>query len=543
MAPARFVLLALLACRLESVSAAPNIIIAILDDYGWSSVGWHAKGQPNEAEVVTPNLDQLAAEGVILDRYYTFKFCSPSRSSTLTGRNPIHVNVINDDIGDYNLSDPVSGFSGIPRNMSSIAEKLASAGYSTGMAGKWHVGLATPDHTPYGRGFQSSLAYLDGANDYWSYTNAGEGYCSQEARAFTDLWSDTAPAYGRNDSWACSQSNQAAGCVYIDELFTNFTVDAINAQDPSSPLFFYFAPHNAHTPLEVPDEYLNKFAFINDSARQSYAAKVNYMDMSVGRIVDALKARGMWNNTLFVAVADNGGWILNSGAEGGNNWPLRGGKQGNFEGGIRVNAVVSGGFLPASRYGQVEEGLVAVEDWYATFCALAGADPVDHKGAAAGLPPVTSINMWPLLSGQNATSPRDEIIIGSALPYPGTSSGATFVQGLLRSDGYKLLRDQVGQAVWTGPFYPNTTSNWTDIPVQCGDPLTNASSACLFNVFDDPYEYNNIAASHVDIVTAMAARLAELQATVFSPNRGVPTTLSCNVSERVYRGFMGPFLP
>jgi len=73
----------------------PHIVMLMVDDFGWANVGFHAKGQPNEGEVITPNMDQLAAEGIILDRHYAFRFCSPSRSSFLTGRNPIHVNVGN----------------------------------------------------------------------------------------------------------------------------------------------------------------------------------------------------------------------------------------------------------------------------------------------------------------------------------------------------------------------------------------------------------------------------------------------------------------
>lgn len=534
----------LLASATAAAAAPPHIVLAVLDDYGWSYAGFHAQSQPNAAEVVTPVLDSLAADGVILDRYYGFKFCSPSRSAFQTGRNPVYVNVINDDIGDYNLSEPDTGFSGIPRNMTGIAEKLASAGYQTVMTGKWHCGLATPTHTPHGRGYNKSLAYLDGANDYWTFTNSNEGYCSDEGRAFTDLWEDTAPAYGRNNSWACSQANQAKGCVYEDDLFTQFAVNAISSHDASTPLFLYYAPHSVHTPLEVPAAQLAKFSFINDTRRASYAAMVNNMDTNLGLVIEALRANAdMWANTLFVAVADNGGWIANNGDFGGNNFPLRGGKQGNFEGGIRLNALVSGGAIPPARRGAVESGLIAAEDWYATFCSLAGVNASDERAAAAGLPPVTSRDMWALLSGANTTSPRNELIIGSALPYPGLSSGTTFVQGLLRSDGFKLLRGQVGQAIWTGPFYPNASTNWPDIPVDCGDPVVNATGGCLFNVFDDPYEYVNLASQRPDVVAEMAARIAQIEPGVFSPNRGTPSTLACETSDKVYRGFMGPFLP
>ena len=114
-----------------------HIVHLMLDDWGYNNVGYHARTQDNAKEVVTPNIDALASAGVILDRFYAYRFCSPSRSSFLTGRNPIHVNTGNDALTLYNPKDQISGFSGIPRNMTAIAEKLASVGYNTVQAGKW----------------------------------------------------------------------------------------------------------------------------------------------------------------------------------------------------------------------------------------------------------------------------------------------------------------------------------------------------------------------------------------------------------------------
>lgn len=92
-----------------------------------------------------------------------------------------------------------------------------------------------------------------------------------------------------------------------------------------------------------------------------------YLDNDVGRVASALKSLGFWDNTLVIFHADNGGEIMGAGICGGNNWPLRGGKFSNWEGGIRVNGWVSGGVLPASRRGQREDGMVAGWDWYATY--------------------------------------------------------------------------------------------------------------------------------------------------------------------------------
>ena len=98
----------------------------------------------------------------------------------------------------------------------------------------------------------------------------------------------------------------------------------------------------------------------------------------------AIKAKGLWENMVVVFSTDNGGPIYNNGSAGANNYPLKGGKMNNWEGGIRGNGFISGGFLPASNRGVKYEGLVTVWDNYATFCMLAGVDPTDHRAALAG---------------------------------------------------------------------------------------------------------------------------------------------------------------
>ena len=207
------------------------------------------------------------------------------------------------------------------------------------------MGLATPDHTPKGRGFRHSLTYLDGANDY--FTSTTTGWCDTADPAngvpYTDLWASAGPALGRNNSWACSQTHQPASCVYEDTLFTNFTVAQILAHDAATPLFLYFAPHNVHEPLEAPQAQLDAFAFVYDTCaaaaggavglgknnscdaqlrdpahpgdgktikqccfRQYYSAMTNLVDQHIGQVVGALKAKGMWANTFLSLSSDNG---------------------------------------------------------------------------------------------------------------------------------------------------------------------------------------------------------------------------------------------
>jgi arylsulfatase A-like enzyme len=105
-------------------------------------------------------MDALVRDGVELDRAYAFKYCSPSRCALQSGRNPLQVNVLNYDGPEHNPRDPVGGWMGMARNFTGVATKLRGAGYSTHHVGKWDVGQATPDHTPRGRGYDSSLIFF-----------------------------------------------------------------------------------------------------------------------------------------------------------------------------------------------------------------------------------------------------------------------------------------------------------------------------------------------------------------------------------------------
>jgi arylsulfatase B len=526
----------------------PHIVIIIIDDWGWNNFGLHSKTQENKDEIQTPNLDSLANNGIILDRFYAFRFCSPSRSALLSGRNPIHVNILNSPLSVYNASDPISGAAGIPQNMTTISERLRDAKYFTAHTGKWHAGLFSKKVTPFGRGFNRTLGYLAGYNDY--YTQQTGDWCNDNL--YTDLYTvNNEPAYGLNNSQSCSQTNQSNKCIYEDDLFTDYALSAIDESVIlNKPLFLYYAPHACHQPLQVPNEYVTKFSFIcvNDTSvqcqyRLMYAALVNSIDDHIGRVISKLKENAMYDNTIILTLADNSGPIygepgftctLCDGAAGGNNYPLRGGKHSNFEGGVRVNAFMSGGLIPIERRGATVTGLISIEDMFTSLLSLANIDPFDHQGAAANLPKVDGLNLIDYIFGRNNTNPRTEIILGSGIG--GAADGDTMVQALIRQDGYKCIIASLNNAIWQGPFYPNSSTLWNNSNIDCGN------SGCLFNVFTDPSEYIDIAKQEPEILAEMLQRIQEIQKTVFSPQRGLPSPLACQVSRDKCRGFICPFI-
>lgn len=495
----------------------PHIIVIVADDYGWNNVGYHNKNMTAN-EIRTPTIDSLVREGIELDRHYVYQFCSPSRSAFLSGRNPIHVSVLN-DVDNYNPNDRISGYGGVPLNMTLIPSKLKQAGYATHFTGKWDIGAATMRHLPINRGFDTSLGYLQHANDYYTYKMANP--CGNHV----DLWEDNAPAYNLTNPSSCSWAHQD-GCVYEDDLFTDRVLDEVNSHDAAQPLFYYWAMHATHTPLQVPDAWLDEFAFVDDEDRRKYDAMVNHMDSSIARLIALLQNKGMWEDTVLVFFSDNGGPVHVHGT-GASNYPLRGGKMSNWEGGIRSNTFVSGGFVPKAMRGKKLDSVVAVEDWYTTFCALAGVSPVDDAAKKAHLPPVDGKNLWPMLSGRNATNPRTRHIIGQQV------GKTTNVQGIIIPP-YKLLTNNIQYAFWQGVYYPNAT-----LPPTVSQ---NCKTGCLYNIWQDPSETNNLAASHPDILSSMQAVLMEEKMTVFQPDRGtIDYSLVCRAVNARWNGFVGPF--
>ena len=568
--------ISLLATAAAAVVAAaappPHIVFFMADDLGRANVGFLRDDAP-ASEVRTPAIDALAADGLVLERMYAYMFCSPTRSSFLSGRLPLHVNTRNDDPSVWNATSGEGA--GIGTNMTGIAALLKRARYSTAAVGKWDAGMATAQHTPAGRGFDRSLIYFHHCNDYWTSTvsNATDGFCSGDS-ATVDLWRDGAPAKERAPGGAWED-------VYEEEIFkaeaSAIIGDFARGNDGSSSgnddgggggprrLFLYYASHLPHTPMQVEQRVLD--GFLNESAALSlpgmgYAAMAAALDAAVANVTAALRQHGMWNDTLFVFQSDNGGPIYagNFKATGdcpsatrpgmtgpggrepyrstcldfggaANNWPLRGGKESCWEGGVRVAAFVGGGALPAAQRGTRCAGLLHTADWLATFGAgLAGLDPTDARGAASGLPPIDSLDMWPMLSGANATSPRVEAALGGV---PGPRA--------LVTAQYKLLLGRagapgLGMDGWTGPHFPNASS----MNVSWPHAQTDCSGGCLFDLLADPTEHTDLARSMPEKVAELTARLEAAEATAWAPGRGTAQRKACDVAA-ANGGFYGPF--
>ena len=367
--------------------------------------------------------------------------------------------------------------------------------------------MATDLHSPTARGYDSWLGYWHHANDYWSF---GEGTCESTTETnelVRDLWrydsnasttdledsSDIGrPAMDLQNADFCSQLHQSDSnttCVYEEKILLDRVVDIILNHDVNDPLFLLWSSHLVHMPLQAPSDYVDKFKDVDDEQRRMMRAMTNYLDDAIGQMVTALQHKDMWNNTLIVGHADNGGEIMFEGICGGNNWPLRGGKFSNWQGGIKTVAFVSGGMVPPARRGTTLSGHVTAWDWYATYCDIAGVDVDDAKSSAAGLPDVDGIAQWPYLSGANLTSHRNQVLIGDTSATSFNGDGKTLVGGIIRGEMKLLIgasnKDyRVDQDVITGPLWPNKTSEFHPInPLLTTRRCTrDPKQSCLFNL-------------------------------------------------------------
>ena len=266
----------------------------MIDDWGWYNNGFHGN-----ALIKTPALDALVENGLQLERHYVYKFCSPTRRSFLSGRQPPHSGQGNSPRATVDL------------RMSTVADKLKAANYKTGMSGKWHAGHDLLRQTPKGRGFDASLGYFQGACDHYTQQD-GEDKCGPGGKS-TDLWDTDRPAVGRNGT-------------YGDFMYVQRAVDTIAAHDAAAgPLFYYLAMQCAHDPMQAPQQYLDVYntSGFPEGMQCEYAFS-SVINDGIANVTAALKANNMWDNTLMVVASDNGGPAF-SDQSAASNFPLRGG--------------------------------------------------------------------------------------------------------------------------------------------------------------------------------------------------------------------------
>lgn len=314
----------------------PNIIVILSDDHGYGDSSCYEG--PN---VNTPNIDRIAKQGIRFTQFYANSaVCSPSRASLMTGRYPDLVGV-----PGVIRTDPANSWGYFDPAAVTLPQVLGEAGYDTTIIGKWHLGLEDENH-PCRRGFGEFRGFLgDMMDDYYTHLRHGHNYMRHNR--------ETIDPQG-----------------HATDIFTEWAIETIRDRSAGDKPFFLYLAYNApHTPIQPPEEWLERVRKREpgiDEKRAKYVALVEHMDNGIGRVLDAVDQSGISSQTLIFYVSDNGGQI-NAGAC---NAPWRGAKQDMYEGGIRVPccAMWPGRIKP----GEVTDQVAMLMDLFPTACEAAG---------------------------------------------------------------------------------------------------------------------------------------------------------------------------
>ena len=332
----------LLATMVALAAAAPaprpNVVIFYADDMGIGDVGCY--GCP---DIATPNLDALAAAGVRFTNYYSAApVCSPSRAALMTGRYPQRAGV------PSNCSS-TPGAPGMPATQITIAEVAKSAGYATGLVGKWHLGFS-PETVPNAQGFDFFFGHHAGCIDYYSH-----------------MFYWQAPHH--HDLYRNREEVHEEGAYMTDVIQRE--AERFIDQHAKEPFLLYVAFNAPHYPLQAPEPLRKAYANLPEP-RRHYAPLVAGLDAAVGRIVGRLAREGLTENTLMFFASDNGATTEARGNYGGgSNAPYRGHKFSLFEGGIHMPAILAWpGHTPA---GQTRDQLACAIDLLPTVAEAIGA--------------------------------------------------------------------------------------------------------------------------------------------------------------------------
>ena len=370
------VALALSACSVLSSAATagpPNVVLVITDDMGYADVGFNGC-----RDIPTPHIDRIANEGVrFTNGYVTYAVCGPSRAAIMTGRYQDRFGFCRNP-----TIDPADASAGIPLSERTLAEALRPAGYTSMAVGKWHLGTH-PTLWPLERGFDEFFGFLSGGHDYFP-----ERLTLEDLSEVTEKW-----------GWYRTKLLRNRQRVVIDDYLTDELSDAaveFIERRHAQPFFVYLAYNAPHTPLQATDKYLDRFPHIADKTRRTYAAMVSAVDDGVGRVLDALDATGVADNTIVFFLSDNGGAANNA----SQNKPLRGAKGDFFEGGIRVPLAMR---WPAKAPARLEyDQPVSSLDIFATVAAHAQVKPLEDR-------PLDGVDLIPYLNNRVAGAPHETL--------------------------------------------------------------------------------------------------------------------------------------
>mmetsp|Transcript_21788 Transcript_21788/g.40602 ORF Transcript_21788/g.40602 Transcript_21788/m.40602 type:complete len:592 (+) Transcript_21788:44-1819(+) len=394
--PAGFTLLVLAATLLgiganlldTKTSSQPHVILFVIDDQGYSDIGYQKK----DFASLSPALDAAAHDGIKLTSYYTQEQCTPARASLLTGKYPSSVGM---QVKTPDLTEPW----GVPLQYTMLPEVLKYMGYKTHAVGKWHLGFSKLGYLPEYRGFDFFAGYYSGKEDYYDHTAT-----TRTGHYYNDLHE------GMSNNYDISS--------YSADIYSLKVHQILEEHDNTEPLFLYYSNQLMHAPLELPpdhyfsDEDLETLTYdidsddnaFTDGGRTAVAKMLRATDRVFEKMVESLKSKGMYDDSIIIVMSDNGGCPYYSGY----NVPLRGHKNTVYEGGVRVNAFIHSPLLPKSVLGEYPH-LFHISDIFPTILeGFLGYAPEALGTASAKF--LDGVNQFPALLDSSLSGPRTELL-------------------------------------------------------------------------------------------------------------------------------------
>ncbi|MEE2990763.1 MAG: sulfatase-like hydrolase/transferase [Planctomycetota bacterium] len=391
----------------------PNVVVILVDDLGYGDLGSYGA-----TDLKSPHIDALVSQGMKFSNFYAnCPVCSPTRASLLTGRYPELVGV-----PGVIRTFPDNNWGELSSDAILLPGMLESAGYDSAIVGKWHLGLESPNR-PTDRGFDFFHGYLgDMMDDYYKHRRHGINYMRMGTREIDPQGHAT-------------------------DLFTDWACDYLRGRTrKKAPFFLYLAYNAPHTPIQPPEDWVEKVLQREkgiDPARARLVALIEHMDDGIGKVMETISKTDLASNTLVIFTSDNGGQL----SVKANNGPLRDGKQSMYEGGLKVPAcaVWPDKIAPGSH----SDRLAITMDLFATICDVAGVS-VKHTIEGRSILPT-------LLGTSQAAEDRDLFFHRRE---GGERYGGLTIHAIRRGE-WKLLQNS--------PFAPMELYNLTQDPAERND--------------------------------------------------------------------------
>ncbi len=447
----KVLLLSMVFCG-HAVARQPNVLFIVVDDLGWKDTGCYGS-----SFYKTPNVDRLAETGMrFTDAYSAAPLCSATRASIMSGQYPARTgftgasgHVPGDFKHEERFSAPPdvraagsSEINHLPLDFYTLGEAFKDGGYATAFLGKWHMG-----HDPY-IPENSGFDFVVGGREH-----PGPPGLNGE-RKFYPPW----------DRKKTLPENPPAD-LHIDDYLGDRAVEYIN-DHKDEPFFMCFWLYDVHAPFQSKPELVEKWKELADPANPQHcptmAAMIEVMDDNVGRVLDALEANGIADDTIVVFTSDNGGnmYDVADGTTPTDNAPLRSGKGNSYEGGIRIPLIVR--WPGQTAPGSVNHSVVSTVDHYPAMLEMTGQKllPQHHKDGVSYVPALKGepFDRGPTLWDFNHFVPATMNIPNSCLRSRDWKLVRFWFDGAGQTHRYELynLKDDIGETRNLAAQYPET---------------------------------------------------------------------------------------